>query len=198
MPVSWDANRIVVDGFLSPHDGMRVLSGFHNIVHARGYQDITLDFTSCTNAFAPQMLAICAHAQALWKAGIDVSLIPPTDVKFGRLFVNTNWAHLIDFRGHPESRFRGYTHAPALRFSNATDQTRAVNKLMDVLLAALRDFRRDDIRAIEWVLNELTVRHQSFRDSERRHLREALAPLVSDVMRLADDAASAGLRWSVV
>jgi Mn2+/Fe2+ NRAMP family transporter len=43
-----------------------------------------------------------------------------------------------------------------------------------------------------------TVRRQSFWDSERRHLREALARLVDDAMRLADDVASVALRWSVV
>ncbi len=43
-----------------------------------------------------------------------------------------------------------------------------------------------------------TVRRQSFWDSERIHLREALARLVGDITRHADDAASGGLRWSVV
>jgi len=42
------------------------------------------------------------------------------------------------------------------------------------------------------------VRRQSFWDRERRHLREALARLVVDVMRLADDAASGGFGLSVV
>ena len=42
------------------------------------------------------------------------------------------------------------------------------------------------------------VRRQSFWDSELGHLREALARLVGDVMRLADDAASVDWRWSVV
>jgi hypothetical protein len=37
------------------------------------------------------------------------------------------------------------------------------------------------------------VRRQSFWDSERRRLREALARLADDVRRLADDAASVGL-----
>ena len=43
-----------------------------------------------------------------------------------------------------------------------------------------------------------TVRRQSFWDSERLHLREALARLFDDAMRPAADAASVGLRWSVV
>ncbi len=43
-----------------------------------------------------------------------------------------------------------------------------------------------------------SVRRQSFWDSERDHLREALARLLGDVMRPADDAASVEWRWSVV
>ena len=48
----------------------------------------------------------------------------------------------------------------------------------------------------EW--DPFSVRRQSFWDSERLHLREALARLADDAMRLADDAASVDLRWSVV
>jgi len=43
-----------------------------------------------------------------------------------------------------------------------------------------------------------TVRRQNIWDKGRRHLGEALARLVEDVRRPADDAASVGLRWSVV
>ena len=42
------------------------------------------------------------------------------------------------------------------------------------------------------------VRRQSFWDKERLKLRESLARLVCNVMRLADDAASGGWRLSVV
>ena len=42
------------------------------------------------------------------------------------------------------------------------------------------------------------VRRQSFWDIERFNLREALARLVGDVTRPADDAASVDWRWSVV
>jgi hypothetical protein len=54
------------------------------------------------------------------------------------------------------------------------------------------------VRAKNSEIEFATVRRQSFWDSERDHLKEALARLVSDVKRLADDAASVGLRWSVV
>jgi hypothetical protein len=44
----------------------------------------------------------------------------------------------------------------------------------------------------------LRVRRQSFWDMERLKLRESLARLVCNVMRLADGAASGGWRLSVV
>ena len=52
--------------------------------------------------------------------------------------------------------------------------------------------------SLDSVLMSSSVRRQSFWDSERLHLREALARLVDDAMRLAGDAATVGLRWSVV
>jgi hypothetical protein len=43
-----------------------------------------------------------------------------------------------------------------------------------------------------------SVRRQSFWDKERLKLRESLAPLVCNIMRLADGAASGDWRLSVV
>lgn len=102
------------------------------------------------------MLAVCSRCLTYWKRGIDVELILPNDQTTARLFVNTNWAHLIDFRNFEESRYRGYTHAPAIRFSNGPEQSVAVNKILDVLLAAISHFKRDEVRYIEWVVNEVT------------------------------------------
>lgn len=102
------------------------------------------------------MLAICSQAQNYWKAGIDVSLTLPSDNELMRLFRNTNWAHLIDFRSHEESRFRGYTHSGAVKFNGGNDQALAVNKMLDILMAALTKFKRDDIRYMEWAINEVT------------------------------------------
>ncbi len=74
---------------------------------------------------------------AYWKAGIDLELVLPIAPDMEKLFQNTNWAHLIDFRDFEESRFRGYTHAPAIRFTNGIEQTKAVDRVLDILLAAL-------------------------------------------------------------
>jgi anti-sigma regulatory factor (Ser/Thr protein kinase) len=102
------------------------------------------------------MLVICGRAQRYWKSGIDINLALPVDDKLRALFINTNWAYLIDFISFDESRYRGYTHAPAIRFANAKEQYQATNKILDILLAALAHFRREDLRAIEWAINEIT------------------------------------------
>jgi hypothetical protein len=44
----------------------------------------------------------------------------------------------------------------------------------------------------------LSVRRQSFWDRRWLKIRESLAPLVCNIMRLADGAASGDWRWSVV
>lgn len=110
------------------------------------------------------MLSICAQCLSYWKSGIDISLKTPSDPTMAKLFINTNWAHLIDMRGYDPSRYRGYTHAPAIRFSNANEQALAVDKMLDILLAAIQHFKRDDIRYIEWAINEITdnvINHSS-------------------------------------
>jgi anti-sigma regulatory factor (Ser/Thr protein kinase) len=149
-------NRVMITGNLLPDDLARLLSNLYTIVDTKGYPDIILDFSFCTKAFSSEMLFVCAKCLNYWKRGIDVELILPTDAVLARLFQNANWAYLIDFRNYDESRFRGFTHAPAIRFSDGAEQSAAVNKTLDVLLAAIPHFKRDDIRYIEWVVNEIT------------------------------------------
>jgi hypothetical protein len=156
MPISSDGNTLFVTGQLSRDDCLRLLAAMHNTAASRGYSDFTLNFHSCSRVFAPEMLMISARCLLYWKQGIDIRLTLPDDRAMNRLFRSTNWgAHLIDHRTYEPSRYRGYTHAPALRFSDAREQHKAVDNILDILLAAISHFRRDDIRYIEWVVNEL-------------------------------------------
>jgi hypothetical protein len=154
--VSFEENKVLIYGDFTGDDAYRLFSAIHIICQNKGYRDITLDFSFCRKAFSPQMMAVCARALDCWKNGIDVDLVLPTDPLMARLFQNTNWAHLIDFRQYEESRYRGYTHAPAIRFTNGMEQSRAVDRTLDILLAAISHFRRDEIRYIEWAVNEIT------------------------------------------
>lgn len=156
MPVSSELNKINIIEELSSEDGMRIIAAMHNTVGKMDFANFHLDFSACTKAFSAQMLPIAARCQVYWRDGIDIALTLPRDPRMRRLFLNTNWAHLIDTRSYAESRFRGYTHAPAIKFGNGKEQHVAVNKVLDILLAAISHFKRDDIRAIEWVINEVT------------------------------------------
>ncbi len=156
MPISSELNKIKFVGELSAEENLRLLAAMYSIVEKKGFGDFTLDFSSCSKAYTSQMLLVCARCQSYWKQGIDVSLVLPADRRMERLFLNTNWAHLIDGRAYEPSRFRGYTHAPAIKFTDGKEQHQAVNKLLDVLMAAIAHFQRDDIRYIEWAINEIT------------------------------------------
>jgi anti-sigma regulatory factor (Ser/Thr protein kinase) len=149
-------NRISVEGPLTTTEMPRLIAAMHNVVSGRGYRDITLDFSGCKAAFQAPMLAIVARAQAYWAEGVDISLSLPLDGRLRGLFINTNWAHLIDVRDQPESEYRGFRHVPAIKFKDGPEQHGAVTRILRTLLAALSGFDRADLRAIEWSLNEIT------------------------------------------
>jgi anti-sigma regulatory factor (Ser/Thr protein kinase) len=171
MLLSSEGNRLFVQGELSRDDTLRLLAAMHNVVAKQGYSSFELNFGPCSRAFSAEMLAVCCKCLSYGRDGVDIKLVLPSDPVMNRLFLNTNWAHLIDPRRHEPSRYRGYTHAPALRFADAKEQTKAVDKILDILLAAISHFRRDDIRYIEWVVNELT-------DNVINHARSAVGGIV--------------------
>ena len=118
--------------------------------------DLELDFSECSSAFSGQMLGIAANVQNYLMAGIDTSLIPPSDHSLRRLFINTNWAYLIDFRRYPESTFRGFSQIPAIKFTNADQHYEVTSAIMRTILSALTQFDRSHLTAIEWSVNEIT------------------------------------------
>lgn len=154
--IASDGNRIAVEGPFTTTEMPRLVAAMHNLITVRGYEDLVLDFSKCEAAFQGAMLGIVARAQACWAEGIDISLRLPADLTLRRLFVNTNWATLIDVRGHRESEYRGFRHVPAIKFTDGAEQHRAVTRILDGILTALSEFDRDELRAIEWSINETT------------------------------------------
>lgn len=156
MPVRSNLSKIKISGTMESGDCLRLLAAMHSVVKKKGFSDFSLDFSGCTKAYAGQMLLICSRCQFYWNRGIDISLTLPDDRTLRNLFLNTNWASLMDVRDFEPSRHRGYTHAPAFKFTNGTEQHEAVSKFLDILMAAVKDFSRDELRYIEWALNEIT------------------------------------------
>ena len=150
------ANRISILGDLRESNMRRALAAIHNTVETKGYQDIELDFSRTTKTYAGPALAIAMTVQKLLQKGVDTSVTLPDNPKLQKLFLNANWAHLMDIRGQPPSNFRGHSQVPATKYSNADEQTEIVNRAVEVMLTALDEFDRSHLKAVEWAVNEIT------------------------------------------
>ena len=149
-------NRLVFEGQFLISDVLRPLVGLHQAVQQAGYRDLVIDFSHCTAAFAGPMLALCAQVMRLNAARIDTELVLPQDEKLARLFRNANWAHFIEPRNNPPSEFKGHSQVPATHFTNASEQQRAVNRIVNAILGAIPDLERKELSALEWSVNEIT------------------------------------------
>ena len=156
MTVVRDGNRIKFQGPYRDADLHHPLACIHHAVSDNGYNDIILDFSECTETYPGPMLALCAELLRLRNDQIDAELILPQKEDLSRLFINANWANLIEPRKHKPSTFRGHTQIPATRFSSPTEQNDAVNRIVNAILGGIPDIRRENFAALEWAVNELT------------------------------------------
>jgi uncharacterized protein DUF4325 len=134
----------------------RVLAAMHNLISGQGYQDLELDLTECKAAYGGPILAIASQTKRYLINGVDVDLTLPKDERLSRLFLNANWANLIDPRRYDPGHYRGLSQIPVLQFRNGQDQFEAVTKVTKTILSALSAFDRSHLKAIEWSLNEIT------------------------------------------
>ena len=145
----------MVLGDFGVREMQQTLAAMHDLTANRGYLDLDLDFSKCTSAFSGQMLGLAANVQNYLFDDIDTSLTLPEDQMLRRLFINTNWAHLIDFRRYQDSSYRGYSQVPAIKFTDAAQQDAAASVIMKAILSSLTGFDRDHLKAIEWSVNEV-------------------------------------------
>lgn len=154
--ITSSGNDLFVSGDFTTREMPRLVAAMHNTVAKLGYKDLTLDFSECTSAFPGPMLALVARSQVYWKDGVDIKLSVPKLEQLKRLFLNANWAHLIDPHTYTESKYKGFRQVPAIRYVDGKQQHDSVSKVLDILLSALTEFDRSDLIAIEWALNEIT------------------------------------------
>ncbi len=122
----------------------------------KGYEDIVLDLSQCEAAFPNGVLPLIAGVDDLRRGHRDVSVALPTADYLQRLFLNANWAHLLEPDRYPRSDTSHPRHVPARRFRDAKQQYRLVGEALDVLLGGIPAFQRDDLSALEWSMNEIT------------------------------------------
>ncbi len=149
-------NRLSISGQLGTRDFRRVLAAMHNLTTGQGYKDIELDFTGCTAAYGGPILAIAAQTKRYLIGGLDVDLMLPKDERLSRLFLNANWANLIDPRRYEAGNYRGFAQIPVIQFRTGQDQYESVTLVTEKILSALSEFDRSHLKAIEWSLNEIT------------------------------------------
>lgn len=104
MTVTRDGNIIRFQGQYRDADLHFPLACLHHAVNDYGYRDVVLDFSECVETYPGPMLALCAEILSLRVKQIDAELILPAKPELARLFVNANWAHLLEPRKFDPSR----------------------------------------------------------------------------------------------
>ncbi|MEA9488931.1 STAS-like domain-containing protein [Xanthomonas campestris] len=156
MTVIREENTIRFQGKYRDADLHAPLACVHQAVKDLGYRDVILDFSSCTETYPGPMLSLCAEVLRLRTEMIDTQLVLPTKPELSRLFINANWAHILEPRAYSASRFRGHSQIPATQFTNPTEQNDAVNRIVNAILGGIPGIRREHFAALEWAVNELT------------------------------------------
>jgi len=135
-----------------------LLANIHKAVEDRGFSDLTLNFKGCTSAYAQEMVVLCAQIIAKRQNGIYIHLNLPEDEQLQKLFQNANWANLIDPRRYEAAPNTFYSagHIPATQYTSSNEQFTIVNKIVDNILGAIPDMKREDFSAFEWAINEIT------------------------------------------
>ena len=86
---------------------------------------------------------------------VDLSVVLPDKDELRRLFLNTNWAHLLEPTSYERSDTVHDRHMAAHRFTDSDEQQQLVNVFMDVVMRNMT-LERDVIAGLEWSINEIT------------------------------------------
>lgn len=153
--ISSDGNKLIIEKSFEFNDLRRTTAAFRNIISKKSYEDIVLDFQGCTSAFPGPILGVCSLVRQYREDNIEFDLILPAKDSLKRLFVNANWAHIIDPVNNESSTFKGLKQIPATQFLTFEEQESSVSRILDKIISSLEGFTREDLAAIEWSINEI-------------------------------------------
>ena len=116
---------------------------------------LILDFSGLEAAFADGMVPLCSYVRYIKEEyNVSIEYVAPNSLRLNRIFVNANWAHLIDSTAR-ESKYSGYKQFPATIVNDDDDLSSVVNSVLDCVLRATDLKCREDLGVIEWVINEI-------------------------------------------
>lgn len=125
-------------------------------IYQRGYSQIVLNFENTNAAFAVGILRLCSFIEHKKQTTeTTFTLYFGNNRIIERLFINQNWASIIDPENYASSNYKGHRQVPAIRYSNSSEQQTILNQILDKLLASFDNLKRDDFASIEWALNEI-------------------------------------------
>lgn len=114
-----------ISGLIGIENFRVLLAAIYGLVHKQGYDEIVLDFSIARPPSLEQCslfaVSVCRRRTRGWR----FSLILPVDVKLRKLFLDANWAYLID-SAQTETLYKGYLQIPATRFRTAEEQGRSL------------------------------------------------------------------------
>jgi len=125
------------------------------LIEFRGFERILLDFTHCRTVFSESMIPLVCYVLERQHEGVVFSLRLPVYERLRRLFVNCGWAHLIAPKQIRDPGQAVGDNIPLLRFTDQSEQDEIVNLSVNQLLKTLSFVTRDDLRALEWSVNEI-------------------------------------------
>jgi hypothetical protein len=151
-----EANSIIFEGDLRSEARGALVSIFQ-LTQKLGYQDIVLDFSKVRYVDANLMLPLSSYATYYRLNHFDFSIVEPSDPVLRRLFFNANWAHFINPQKYERNDKRRSNNLPAIQFVDSDAQHIAVNKAMEILMETIKVRDRNQLKALEWELNEITA-----------------------------------------
>jgi anti-sigma regulatory factor (Ser/Thr protein kinase) len=137
-------------------DPLPVIAALHRMVTKLGYQDITLDFRLVGFVSPSFVLPIATTCRSYRLQKIDFDILLPNERKIEKLFINTNWAHLVSPEHFEDKSGLNKNHISATQFWTAEDHFRVVDESMRMMLEAIPGIDRSRLKALEWALNEIT------------------------------------------
>jgi hypothetical protein len=150
-----EGDRIIFEGDIR-RDTRGGLVSIYQMINNLRYKDIILDFSKVRNVDTAVMLPISSYATYFRAHQIDFMFIEPEDPVIKRLFINANWAHLIQPGRFDLNVRRRSNNLPALQFLDGDAQNNVVNKAMEILMETIRFQERNQLKALEWAINEIT------------------------------------------
>ncbi|MCD4713923.1 MAG: DUF4325 domain-containing protein [Clostridiales bacterium] len=144
-------NKIIFEGDIDSYLINESLHKISSILNS-GYAEIILDFEKCKSIFALGSLRLISFIKPIESISFKLNFGKNKIIK--NLFINSNWARIID-NEIKESSYRGCLLTPTQHYKDSNEQSQIVNSILNSILFAFDNIDRNNFSGIEWTLYEI-------------------------------------------